>query len=171
MSRQSLFGSPLFLGFDHLEQMLDRVAKNADGYPPYNIEQTAENRLRITLAVAGFAMDDLQITQEDNQLVIRGRHKDDGEGRHFLHRGIASRQFQRAFVLAEGIEVEDAWLDNGLLHVDLRRPQPEVKVRTIHIANRGNGAVKQVVEGRADATDARDNPSLAARATAPWRKE
>ena len=138
MSRPSVFGSPLFLGFDHLEQMLDRVAKNADGYPPYNIEQTAENRLRITLAVAGFAMDDLQITQEDNQLVIRGRQRDDSEGRIFLHRGIAARQFQRAFVLAEGIEVEGAWLDNGLLHVDLQRPQPEVRVRTIQI--NGNGA-------------------------------
>ncbi|HYF09118.1 MAG TPA: Hsp20 family protein [Acetobacteraceae bacterium] len=150
MSRQSVFGSPLFLGFDHLEQMLERVTKNADGYPPYNIEQTAENRLRITLAVAGFSMDDLQITQEDNQLVIRGRHKDDGEGRHFLHRGIASRQFQRAFVLAEGIEVEGAWLDNGLLHVDLRRPQPETRVKTIRIATKGNGAVGKIVEGRAD---------------------
>jgi HSP20 family molecular chaperone IbpA len=106
MSRPSLFGSPLFLGFDHLEQMLDRVQKTAEGYPPYNIEQTADTRLRITLAVAGFSMDDLQITQEDNQLVIRGRQKDDSEGRVFLHRGIAARQFQRAFVLAEGIEVE-----------------------------------------------------------------
>jgi HSP20 family molecular chaperone IbpA len=140
MSRPSLFGSPLFLGFDHLEQMLDRVAKNADGYPPYNIEQTGDNRLRITLAVAGFAMDDLQITQEDNQLVIRGRQKDDSDGRIFLHRGIAARQFQRAFVLAEGIDVEGAWLDNGLLHVDLRRPQPEVRVKTIPIgAAAGSG--------------------------------
>lgn len=147
MSRSSLFGSPLFLGFDHLEQMLDRVAKNADGYPPYNIEQTAENRLRITLAVAGFAMEDLQITQEDNQLVIRGRQKDDQEGRVFLHRGIAGRQFQRAFVLAEGIEVEGAWLDNGLLHVDLRRPQPEVRVKTIQINSKGNGAARAVVQG------------------------
>ena len=147
MSRQSVFGSPLFLGFDHLEQMLERVAKNADGYPPYNIEQTGDSRLRITLAVAGFAMDDLQITQEDNQLVIRGRHKDDGEGRHFLHRGIASRQFQRAFVLAERIEVEGAWLDNGLLHVDLRRPQPEVRVKTIRIASKSNGTTTKIVEG------------------------
>ena len=148
MSRSSVFGSPLFLGFDHLEQMLDRVAKNADGYPPYNIEQTAESRLRITLAVAGFAMDDLQITQEDNQLVIRGRQRDDPEGRVFLHRGIAARQFQRAFVLAEGIEVEGAWLDNGLLHVDLQRPQPEVRVRTIQINGRqGNGAKPQQVVG------------------------
>lgn len=151
MSRPSVFGSPLFLGFDHLEQMLDRVAKNADGYPPYNIEQTAEGRLRITLAVAGFTMDDLQITQEDNQLVIRGRQRDDSENRIFLHRGIAARQFQRAFVLAEGIEVEGAWLDNGLLHVDLRRPQPEVRVRKIEISKGGNGATaRPVVEGRAN---------------------
>src|SRR5215208_550094 len=149
MSRPSVFGSPLFLGFDHLEQMLDRVAKSSDGYPPYNIEQMAESRLRITLAVAGFSMDDLQITQEDNQLVIRGRQTDDSEGRVFLHRGIAARQFQRAFVLAEGIEVEGAWLDSGLLHVDLARPQPEPRVKTIPIngsANvvspKGSGAVR-----------------------------
>ncbi len=157
MTRPSLFGSPLFLGFDHLEQMLDRVAKNADGYPPYNIEQLrdandGEGRLRITLAVAGFAMDDLQITQEDNQLVIRGRQQEDAaEGRVFLHRGIAARQFQRAFVLAEGIEVEGAWLDNGLLHIDLRRPQPESRVKTIRIAAKGNGATQTpIVEGRAE---------------------
>ncbi|WP_246419547.1 Hsp20 family protein [Neoroseomonas alkaliterrae] len=127
--------------------MLDRVGKNADGYPPYNIEQIGENRLRITLAVAGFGMDDLQITQEDNQLVIRGRQKDDGEGRVFLHRGIAARQFQRAFVLAEGMEVEGAWLDNGLLHLELRRPQPESRVRTIRIGAKGNGGAT-IVEGR-----------------------
>ena len=149
MSRPSLFGSPLFLGFDHLEQMLDRVAKNADGYPPYNIEQIGDNRLRISLAVAGFGMDDLQITQEDNQLVIRGRQKEENENRVFLHRGIAARQFQRAFVLAEGIEVEGAWLDNGLLHVDLRRPQPEVRVRTIEINGSRSGATRTVVGGRA----------------------
>jgi HSP20 family molecular chaperone IbpA len=147
MSRPSLFGSPLFLGFDHLEQMLDRVQKNTDGYPPYNIEQTGDTRLRITLAVAGFSMDDLQITQEDNQLVIRGRQKEDTEGRVFLHRGIAARQFQRAFVLAEGIEVEGAWLDNGLLHVDLRRPLPEARVKTIQIAARGNGAPQRPIVG------------------------
>ncbi len=134
MSRPSVFGSPLFLGFDHLEQMLDRVAKNADGYPPYNIEQTAESRLRITLAVAGFAMDDLQITQEDNQLVIRGRQKDEAEGRVFLHRGIAARQFQRAFLLADGMEVLGADLSDGLLSIDLARPEPERIVRKIDIA-------------------------------------
>jgi len=129
-----MFTSPLFLGFDHLEQMLERASKTAsDGYPPYNIEQISQTGLRITLAVAGFTMDDLQITQEDNQLVIRGRQTDDSQGRVFLHRGIAARQFQRAFVLAEGIEVKGAWLDNGLLHVDLVRPQPEPRVKTIPI--------------------------------------
>src|SRR6201986_2652082 len=129
-----MFTSPLFLGFDHLEQILERASKtSSDGYPPYNIEQTAPNGLRITLAVAGFTMDDLQITQEDNQLVIRGRQNDDSPGRVFLHRGIAARQFQRAFVLAEGIEVKGAWLDNGLLHIDLARPMPEPKVKTIEI--------------------------------------
>jgi HSP20 family molecular chaperone IbpA len=135
-----MFTSPLFLGFDHLEQMLERASKtSSDGYPPYNIEQTGPAGLRITLAVAGFTMDDLQITQEDNQLVIRGRQTDDSQGRVFLHRGIAARQFQRAFVLAEGIEVKGAWLDNGLLHIDLIRPQPESRVKTIQI-NRANAA-------------------------------
>jgi HSP20 family molecular chaperone IbpA len=131
-----LFTSPLFLGFDHLEQMLERASKNtSDGYPPYNIEQTGPNGLRITLAVAGFTMDDLQITQEDNQLVIRGRQADEGQDRVFLHRGIAARQFQR-----EVIEVKSAWLDSGLLHIDLIRPQPEPKVKTISIGQRsGNG--------------------------------
>ncbi|MDB5317287.1 MAG: Small heat shock protein HspB [Rhodospirillales bacterium] len=146
MSRSNLFGSPLFLGFDHLEQMLDRVAKNSEGYPPYNIEQTGDNRLRITLAVAGFSMDDLQITQEDNQLVIRGKQKDDTEGRIFIHRGIAARQFQRAFVLAEGIDVEGAWVDNGLLHVELQRPQPEVRVKTIQITKAGATPTRQAIE-------------------------
>lgn len=125
----------MFLGFDHLEQVLERAAKtSSDGYPPYNIEQTGPSGLRISLAVAGFTMSDLQITQEDNQLVIRGRQTDDGQDRVYLHRGIAARQFQRAFVLAEGIEVKGAWLDNGLLHIDLARPQPEVRVRTIEIS-------------------------------------
>ncbi len=132
-----VFTSPMFLGFDHLEQMLERAAKTStDAYPPYNIEQTSPNGLRITLAVAGFGMDDLQITQEDNQLVIRGRQTDEGAERHFLHRGIAARQFQRAFVLAEGIDVISAWLDRGLLHIDLARPQPEVRIKHIEIAGR-----------------------------------
>jgi HSP20 family molecular chaperone IbpA len=148
-----MFTSPLFLGFDHLEQMLERASKNSsDGYPPYNIEQTGPTSLRITLAVAGFIMDDLQITQEDNQLVIRGRQTDDTQGRVFLHRGIAARQFQRAFVMAEGIEVKGAWLDNGLLNIDLMRPQPETRVRTIEIgkpAQNGNGHTK-IVEGKSE---------------------
>ncbi len=151
-----MFTSPLFLGFDHLEQMLERASKTAsDGYPPYNIEQISQVGLRITLAVAGFTMDDLQITEEDNQLVIRGRQTDDSQGRVFLHRGIAARQFQRAFVLAEGIEVKGAWLDSGLLHIDLARPQPEVRVRTIPITRPGvngskpNGGVRgSIVEGK-----------------------
>mgnify|MGYP001545041625 CR=1 FL=1 len=149
-----MFPSPMFLGFDHLEQMLERAAKtSSDGYPPYNIEQTGPTLLRITLAVAGFTMDDLQITQEDNQLVIRGRQTDDSQDRVFLHRGIAARQFQRAFVLAEGIEVRGAWLDSGLLHIDLARPQPETKVKTIRITANGRtgaGGNGHLVEGEPD---------------------
>jgi HSP20 family molecular chaperone IbpA len=137
-----VFASPLFVGFDQLEQMLERASKStSDGYPPYNIEQLTHTTLRITLAVAGFTMDNLQITQEDNQLVIRGRQSEDTDGRIFLHRGIAARQFQRAFVMAEGIEVTGAWLDNGLLHIDLARPQPETRVKTIPIARPASGRV------------------------------
>src|SRR5579863_9742692 len=152
-----MFTSPLFLGFDHLEQMLERASKaSSDGYPPYNIEQTGPAGLRITLAVAGFTMEDLQITQEENnQLVIKGRQSDDLQGRVFLHRGIAARQFQRAFVLAEGIEVRGAWLDNGLLHIDLARPQPESKVKTIQITRAGNGAGNgpaRIVDGKPEGT-------------------
>ncbi len=134
MSRMSVFNSPLLLGFDHLERMLDRASRaSAEGYPPYNIEQTGENGLRITLAVAGFSMDDLSVTIEDNQLIIRGKQDDDEPERLYIHRGIAARQFQRAFVLAEGIDVVGAGLDNGLLHVDLERIVPEPEVRTIQI--------------------------------------
>ena len=140
MARLSLFNSPLLLGFDHFERALDRVSKiSSDGYPPYNIEQVNEDALRITLAVAGFTMSDLSLTIEDNQLVVRGKQSDD-ESRVYLHRGIAARQFQRSFVLAEGIEVRGAWLDNGLLHIDLTRPQPETRVRTIEIKD---GAAKE----------------------------
>jgi len=147
MSSTRMFTSPLFLGFDHLEQTLERAAKSpADGYPPYNIEQTEPTGLRITLAVAGFTMGDLQITQEDNQLVVRGRQTDDTQGRVYLHRGIAARQFQRAFVLAEGIEVKGAWLDNGLLHIDLARPQPEIRVRTIEITKPSAAGRDQVMD-------------------------
>ncbi len=151
MSSTRMFTSPLFLGFDHLEQMLERAAKSpTDGYPPYNIEQTSPSGLRITLAVAGFTMSDLQITQEDNQLVIRGRQTDDAQGRVYLHRGIAARQFQRAFVLAEGIEVKGAWLDNGLLHIDLARPQPEIRVRTIEISKPDAVGRDQVMDSRSE---------------------
>ena len=135
MNRMSVFNSPLLLGFDHFERVLDRVAKSAhDGYPPYNIEQLGESHLRITLAVAGFTRDCLDIELQDSQLVIRGRQVED-EGDHvYLHRGIAARQFQRAFVLAEGIEIAGAHLDNGLLHIDLVRPEPPVVSKTIEIA-------------------------------------
>ena len=144
MTRMSVFSSPLLLGFDELERMLDRASKTAgDGYPPYNIERLPKaegeaERLRITLAVAGFARDELDVTVEENQLVIRGRQKDE-DGKSYLHRGIAARQFQRSFVLAEGIEVVGATLDNGLLHVDLKRPIPEPKVRTIAVQQPAGG--------------------------------
>lgn len=134
MTRVSVFSSPLLLGFDHIERVLDRVNKTAaEGYPPYNIEQTGEHRLRITLAVAGFGDDDLSVSVEDNQLVIRGRQQDDQTGRVYLHRGIAARQFTRSFVLAEGIEVRTAEVINGLLHIDLERPVPQPKVTQIEI--------------------------------------
>lgn len=140
MSRMTPFSSPLLLGFDAMEKTLERLAKNGDGYPPYNIERLRETegsveRLRITLAVAGFAEDDLDVTVEENQLVVRGRQNDDAE-REYLHRGIAARQFQRSFVLADGVEVGEAAMENGLLHIDLMRAQPETVVQTIKI-NRG----------------------------------
>ena len=133
MSRLSLFNSPFLLGFDDLERALGRVSKSsADGYPPYNIERVGENDIRITLAVAGFARDQLSVSIEDTQLVIRARQIDDPD-REFLHRGIAARQFQRSFVLAEGIEIVGAELDNGLLHVNVKRPVVETQTRTIEI--------------------------------------
>ena len=132
MSRVSMFNSPLLLGFDQLERTLDRLAKSAEGYPPYNIERIGENGLRITLAVAGFATDDLAIELVESQLTVRGKQSDDSD-RVFLHRGIAARQFQRAFMLAEGIEVTGARLDNGLLSIDLVRPVQEPRIRRIRI--------------------------------------
>lgn len=131
-TRLSIFSSPFLLGFDQFERTLERCTKGSDSYPPYNIEQMGENALRITLAVAGFSMEDLSVHTEDSQLVIRGRQRDDGE-RIFIHRGIAARQFQRSFVLAEGIEIHGASLDNGLLHIDLYRPVVEPKVQNIPI--------------------------------------
>ena len=133
MSRISVLNSPLLLGFEQVERTLDRIAKTAgEGYPPYNIEQIGEDGLRITLAVAGFGRDDLSIHVEDNQLVIRGKQQDDRE-RIYLHRGIAARQFQRSFVLVDGIQITGADLDNGLLHIDLKRPVPEPRVQKIEI--------------------------------------
>jgi len=134
VSKLTLGSYPHLLGFEQLERLLERSAKSGnEGYPPYNIEQTSECSYRITLAVAGFAEEDLSITIEDRQLVIRGRQSDDNGGRVFLHRGIASRQFQRMFVLADGVEVGEALMENGLLHVDLTRAEPETVVQTINI--------------------------------------
>lgn len=138
MTRMTPFSNPLLLGFDAIEKSLERVAKSADGYPPYNIERIAPDgeqteRLRITLAVAGFCEDDLDISVEDNQLCVRGRQVDDKE-REYLHRGIAARQFQRVFVLADGMRVVGAELKNGLLAIDLDRPEPQRLVRKIKIS-------------------------------------
>ena len=134
MTRVNVFSSPHLLGFDHIERVLDRVAKSAgEGDPPYNIEQTGEHRLRITLAVAGFAEEELTVSTEDNQLVIRGKQQDDSANRIYLHRGIAARQFTRSFVLAEGIEVRGAEMVNGLLHIALERPVPQPKVTHVEI--------------------------------------
>ena len=133
MSKLTLGTHPFLLGFDQLERMVERTAKTENGYPPYNIEQVSENSFRITLAVAGFAEEDLSITVEDRQLVVRGKQNEDAENRIFLHRGIASRQFQRTFLLAEGVEVSGAALANGLLHLDLSRTIPESVVQNIQI--------------------------------------
>jgi HSP20 family molecular chaperone IbpA len=134
MTKLTLASYPHMLGFEQLERVLERSAKSGnEGYPPFNIEQTNERSYRITLAVAGFAESDLSITVEDRQLVIRGRQNDDSEGRVFLHRGIAGRQFQRSFVLADGVEVGEALMENGLLHVDLTQAKPETVVQTINI--------------------------------------
>jgi HSP20 family molecular chaperone IbpA len=137
MSRVPSLSSPFLIGFDQIERALDRVAKAADGYPPYNIERLAPDeklpeRLRITLAVAGFTLDQLEVTVEEKELVIRGRQQDD-KSRQYLHRGIAARQFQRTFVLADGMEVMGADLRNGLLSIDLARPEPARVIRTVSI--------------------------------------
>lgn len=134
MTKLTLGSHPYLLGFDQLERLVERTVKSGnDGYPPYNIEQTSENSYRISLAVAGFDEADLSITVEDKQLVIRGRQADDSEGRAFLHRGIAARQFQKSFVLAEGVEVGRAKTENGLLHIDLSRAVHDSVVQTIEI--------------------------------------
>lgn len=138
MSRMTPFSSPLLLGFDAMEKTLERLAKTGDSYPPYNIERirgsnSSAQQLRITLAVAGFAESDLEVTTEENQLVVRGRQSDDTE-HEFLHRGIAARQFQRCFVLADGMRVTAAELKNGLLAIDLDRPEAERLVQKINIS-------------------------------------
>lgn len=140
MTRVSLLNSPLLLGFDEFERTLERIAKApAEGYPPYNIERMDDEMLRITLAVAGFAIDDLDIQLEDSQLTVRGRQQPDGGERVFLHRGIATRQFQRSFVLADGVQVTDAELDSGLLHIDLHLPRPQRDVRKVEIRKASTG--------------------------------
>lgn len=146
-TRVSLLNSPFVLGFDNVERVFDRVAKSSnDGYPPYNIEQVGDDTLRIVLAVAGFTKADLSVTVEENQLIIRGRQEDD-PAKIFIHRGIAARQFQRAFVLAEGIEIIGADLANGLLAIDLQRPRPNRVVQEIEIGGRAEKAAAVDVEG------------------------
>ncbi len=130
---RSTFNNSLMLGFEHMERLLDRANRTSDGYPPYNIEHLTEDKFRITIAVAGFTMADLNVNIEDNQLVIKGQQNDDGVERVYIHRGIAARQFQKAFVLAEGVEVERAWLENGLLNIDLMLIRPEPVIRNISI--------------------------------------
>ena len=134
MTKLTLASYPHMLGFEQLERLLERTAKSGnEGYPPFNIEQSSDRSYRITLAVAGFSEADLSITIEDQQLVVRGRQVEDGSERVFLHRGIAARQFQRSFVLAEGVDVGEATLENGLLHVDLSQTVPDTVVQTIKI--------------------------------------
>lgn len=136
MTKLSFGAHPFLLGFEQLERLVERTAKSTEGYPPFNIEATSDNAYRITLAVAGFREDDLAITVEDRQLVVRGRQSEDGPERVFLHRGIASRAFQRSFVLADGVEVAGASMEHGLLHIDLKRSVPETVVQTIRIGSK-----------------------------------
>jgi len=136
MPRMTMFNNPTMLGFEHFEQMLEQLSKSSgEGYPPYNIEQIKPNELRITLAVAGFNEEDLQITLEQNQLIVQGKQRDEAD-RIFLHRGIAARQFQRKFVLAEGVEVAGAEMDNGLLNIDLVLPVQKIDSRQIKITKK-----------------------------------
>jgi HSP20 family molecular chaperone IbpA len=137
MTKLTFGAHPFLLGFEQLERLVERTAKTAsEGYPPFNIEATSDHTYRITLAVAGFRDEDLSITVEDRQLVVRGRQSEDISDRVFLHRGIAARAFQRSFVLADGVEVAGADLDHGLLHIDLRRSLPDTIVQTIHIGRK-----------------------------------
>lgn len=144
-TRLTLFDSPLFLGFEHFERSMERLKKaEAGGYPPYNIEQLDDHSLRISLAVAGFSMDDLDVETDNNQLIVRGKQADE-TNRIYIHRGIAARQFQRAFVLADGIEITGATLDNGLLHIDLKRVMPESRAQKIEI-RKAEKATDQIID-------------------------
>jgi HSP20 family molecular chaperone IbpA len=138
-TRTLVFDSPFLLGFEQTRALIERAAKAAsEGYPPYNVEQLAADRIRITMAVAGFSPDQLEVTVEDNQLLVTGKREADGrEGSAYLHRGIAARGFQRTFILADGMEVEGAELEHGLLHLDLIRPEPERQVKRIPIRRAG----------------------------------
>jgi HSP20 family molecular chaperone IbpA len=140
-TRTIVFDSPFLLGFEHTRALIERATKAAaETYPPYNVEQLAEDRLRITLAVAGFSPDQLHVTVEGNQLIVAGRREAEGErgdGSGYLHRGIAARGFMRTFVLADGMEVETATLEHGLLHVDVVRPEPEKQIKRITIRTAG----------------------------------
>ena len=138
MNRTVLFDSPFLLGFEHTRNLIERAAKAAgEGYPPYNVEERGDSRVRITLAVAGFTSSQLEVTVEDNQLSVAGKREGTEAERAYLHRGIAARGFLRSFVLADGMEVEDAQLEHGLLHIDLFRPEPEKTVRRIPIRTAG----------------------------------
>jgi len=150
MTRMSLFNSPFLLGFDQFEEALERIAKaSGDGYPPYNVEQVGEDGLRITLAVAGFRAEDISATVEDSQLVVRGKQAEE-KGEVYLHRGIAARQFARSFILSDAIEVVGAELDNGLLHIDLKRPRPESRVRAIPIRNGSATSTAKTIDAKAN---------------------
>jgi HSP20 family molecular chaperone IbpA len=171
MTRLSPFSSPLLLGFDQLERMLDHVAKNAgDGYPPYNIVQLGTDRLRITLAVAGFAEAELEVTIENRQLHIRGAKGESAEeGVVYLYRGIAARQFQRTFLLADGIEVRAANLDNGLLHIELARPVAPATVRSIAISSARSAGTAEDARANGQARRGPDGVDSLAENTATWR--
>ena len=146
MSRMSVFNSPFLLGFDQFERTIDRISKlSSDAYPPYNIEQTSPNSIRITIAVAGFKKNDLDISLEGNQLQIRGREDNNDADRIFIHRGIATRQFQRNFILAEGIEVEEASMDNGLLFIDLSQPINNEESKKIEIKDKNNKIKDKII--------------------------
>lgn len=158
-TRYTLFDSPLFLGFDHFERTFDRIKKSSEGYPPYNIEQIGNNGLRISLAVAGFTMDDLDVEVDQGQLTVRGKQNEESDDeRVFLHRGIAARQFQRSFVLADGIDVLGASLDNGLLHIDMRRLEPESNARKVPILNHSKSVPAAITgPGNKNTTPTDDN--------------